>query len=299
MKIPVYFLGTSQAVPTATRNHTAILLSYANENILIDCGEGTQRQFRKMKLNPCKLTKILITHWHGDHILGLPGLFQTLALNKYNNILEIYGPRGTKRFISLILKLFIFKGKLKTKIIEIKKTSKIFENKDFYLQAFPMKHGAPCNSYSFIEKEKIRIDKDKLHHLKLRGRIIADIVKGKNIKYNGKTIRAKDLTYQQKGKIISFIFDTEINPNCFLSAKNSDLLISEAVYAEKQADLAKRYHHLTAVQAALIAKKSKARKLILAHLSQRYEHKEKILLDEARKIFKNTQIAEDLMKVEV
>ena len=80
MKTKITFLGTSQAIPTAKRNHTAVLLSYKDENILIDCGEGTQRQFRKAKLNPCKLTRILITHWHGDHVLGLPGLLQTLAL---------------------------------------------------------------------------------------------------------------------------------------------------------------------------------------------------------------------------
>jgi len=92
-KITITFLGTSQAIPTARRNHTAILLQYKAENLLIDCGEGTQRQFRKARLNPCKITKLLITHWHGDHILGIPGLLQTLLLNQYNKTLEIYGPR--------------------------------------------------------------------------------------------------------------------------------------------------------------------------------------------------------------
>jgi ribonuclease Z len=90
-KIKLTFLGTSSAVPTKSRNHPSILLQYKEQNLLFDCGEGTQRQFRKAKLNPCKLTKIFISHWHGDHILGLPGLLQTLALNGYNNVLEIYG----------------------------------------------------------------------------------------------------------------------------------------------------------------------------------------------------------------
>ena len=94
------FLGTSQAIPTKSRNHTAMLLRYEDEMILVDCGEGTQRQFRKAEINPCKLTKLLITHWHGDHILGIPGLLQTLALNNYNKTLDVYGPSGTKRFRS-------------------------------------------------------------------------------------------------------------------------------------------------------------------------------------------------------
>ena len=113
MKIPITFLGTSQAIPTAKRNHTSILLSYNSENILIDCGEGTQRQFRKAKINPCKLTKLLITHWHGDHILGIPGLLQTLALNNYNRTLEIYGPKGTKKFMNLMQQIFFKVGKIK------------------------------------------------------------------------------------------------------------------------------------------------------------------------------------------
>jgi ribonuclease Z len=105
--INVTFLGTSQAIPTAKRNHTAILVQYSGENILVDCGEGTQRQFRKAHINPCKLTKLLITHWHGDHILGIPGLFQTLLMNGYSRKLEIYGPKGTSYYIRKIIELLI------------------------------------------------------------------------------------------------------------------------------------------------------------------------------------------------
>ncbi len=91
----ITFLGTSQATPTAEKSQTAVLLTYNNENILVDCGEGTQRQFKIAGLNPCKITRILITHWHGDHVLGLPGLLQTLALNNYPRVLQVYGPKGT------------------------------------------------------------------------------------------------------------------------------------------------------------------------------------------------------------
>ena len=103
--IKLTFLGTSDSIPTEERNHTSILLTYEGENILIDCGEGTQRQIRKAKLNPCKITRILITHWHGDHVLGIPGLLQTLSMSGYNKTLYIYGPEGTKKFMKELLKI--------------------------------------------------------------------------------------------------------------------------------------------------------------------------------------------------
>ena len=93
------FLGTADAFPTAKRNHSAILFSYNGENILVDCGEGTQRQFRKAGMSPTKTTRLLISHWHGDHVLGIPGLLQTLAFQGYKKTLYIYGPKATKKFM--------------------------------------------------------------------------------------------------------------------------------------------------------------------------------------------------------
>jgi len=298
MKIPIVFLGTSQAIPTSSRNHTAMLLKYKNETILIDCGEGTQRQFRKAKLNPCKITRILITHFHGDHILGLPGLFQTLALNNYNKTLNIYGPKGISRFIPLIKKIFVFKDKLNMKINEANK--KFIETDDFYIESFSMKHGTPTNAYVFVEKDKSRIDKKKLARLNLpHSPLLGQLQKGKDIKINGKTVKAKDLIYKEKGKKIAIILDTALTNECYKAAENADLLIAEATYSEQDKDLAKENKHLTAEEAAKIAKKAKVKKLILTHISQRYQKNEKILLEEAKKIFKNTELAEDLMKIEV
>jgi len=297
-KIKITFLGTSQAIPTAKRNHTSILLTYKDQNILIDCGEGTQRQFRKAKLNPCKLTKILITHWHRDHILGIPGLLQTLSLNNYSKTLEIYGPKGTKKYLNLMYKLFVHKNKIKIKIKEISK-SKFLETPDFYIESFPMTHNTPCNSYRFVEKAKTRFNKSKLSKLALPSKLITKLAKGKTIKHKGKTIKPKNLTYQQPGKTISIILDTSINKNCISSAKNADLLIAESTYSNSELNLAEKYFHLTTSQAALIAKKAKAKKLILTHLSQRYQKNELILLKEAKKIFKQSSLADDLDILEI
>ena len=140
--VKIIFLGTADSIPSAKRNPTSILLNYNGENILVDCGEGTQRQFRKAKLNPCKVTRLLITHWHGDHVLGIPGLLQTLALSGYNKTLFIYGPEGTKEFVKRLLSTFIFRKKYQIKIEEVGQKTMFFETKDFknavkYLKQYP------------------------------------------------------------------------------------------------------------------------------------------------------------------
>jgi ribonuclease Z len=129
-KIKITFLGTSASIPTVNRNHTSIILNYKEDNILIDCGEGTQRQFRKAKLNPCKVNKLLITHWHGDHVLGLPGFFQTLALSDYNREMQIFGPKKTKEFMRNFVGIFVPVFKFKADVNEINKEGIFYEMKN-------------------------------------------------------------------------------------------------------------------------------------------------------------------------
>jgi len=296
----ITFLGTSQAIPTAKRNHTSILLKYCEDSILVDCGEGTQRQMRIAGINPCKLTKLLITHWHGDHILGIPGLLQTLALNNYNRTLEVYGPRGTRRFFEAILNMFIFHGKIKTEIKEINDDGIFLENDKFSISAYEMNHGSPCVAYSFEEKEKRRVKMDELRKIGVKpSPMIAELQKGKNITCEGKTIKADKYTFLQEGKKIVFIMDTALNANCIKIAENADLLISESTYLNELEKKAYEYKHLTARQAAEIAKRAKVKELILTHLSQRYEEMPEKILHEAQKVFKNTKIAKDFMKIEL
>ena len=302
MKIPLTFLGTSSAIPTETRNHIAMLLNYKNENILIDCGEGTQRQFRKAHINPGIITRLFITHFHGDHVFGLPGLFHTLALNNYSKTLYIYGPKGTKKFIDEIFKVFIQHKKLKYVVSEV--SGKFLKTKDFDITALPLDHDSPCNGYLFEEKDKIRIDKEKLKklHLSSKSPELAKLVQGKNIKINNKLINYKTITYKQKGKKIAIILDTSLCNNAKKLATNSDLAIIESTFLESSengATLAREYKHLTAKQAAQIAKQGNVKQLILTHISQRYEHKENLLLEETKKVFKNTVIADDFMKLEI
>ncbi|MFH1585551.1 MAG: ribonuclease Z [archaeon] len=299
MTIKITFLGTSAQIPTTQRNHTAILLTYEGENILVDCGEGTQRQFRKARLNPGKVTRLLITHWHGDHVLGIPGLLQTLSVSGYNKTLYIYGPKWTKSFIKKMISTFAFVEKFKIKVEEVK-DGKFLETKDFYLEAKSMDHGIPTNAYSFVKKGQIRIDKKKLAKSKLlAGPLLQRLKQGKDINHKGKKYLAKNLTYEEGDKKISFVLDTSINQGIVPFVKDSDLLITEASYSHTLQSKAKEHKHLTAKQAAEIAKKSGSKKLILTHISQRYEKNLQELLDEARKVFKHTHLAKDLDKFEV
>lgn len=296
-KIKLTFLGTSGAIPSAERNHTSILLTYKGENILLDCGEGTQRQFRKARLNPNKITRILITHWHGDHVLGIPGLLQTLSFSNYRKTLYIYGPRGTKKFMKELMKAFVFSGKLKMNIEEV--SGKFFETKDFYLESKKMIHGVPCHAYTFVEKGKIKINKKKLKKTKLCGPILKKLKEGRNITYNGKKYSAKNLTFEEDGRKISFVFDTSFNKNITPFVRNSSLLVCESTFGPEFKEKAAQYKHLTVKQAAEIAKKSKSRKLVLTHISSRYSKNPKKILNAAKKIFKNSVLVKDLDVVEI
>lgn len=296
-KIKIHFLGTSAQIPSVKRNHSAILLTYNEENILFDCGEGTQRQFRKAKLNPCKVTRILISHWHSDHILGIPGLLSTLALSGYNKTLYIYGPKGTREFMRDLLKMFNFQKKYEI-IVEETNGGKFYETKDFYLESEKMAHGIPTNAYSFIIKDKLRLDKKKIQKFKLpHGPLLGKLKQGKDIVYNNKKYKAKDFLYGEKGRKVSVVLDTLINERIVPFVKNSDLLICESSFSSKNSEEAKEHLHLTAKQCGEIAKKSKSKKLILTHISQRYEHNLKELLADAKKEFKNAVIAEDFSEL--
>ena len=291
--ITLTFLGTSDSIPSATRNHPAMLLNYQGENILVDCGEGTQRQFRKAKLNPCKVTRILITHWHNDHVLGLPGLLSTLSLTGYNKTMYIYGPTGTKKFMQEMLRTFAFLKNYDIKVEEV--SGKFFEGDDFYLEAKEMTHGIPSNAYNFVKEGKLRIDKKKLKKSGLPfGPLLQGLKKGKDITYEGKKFKAKDLTYSEEDRKVSFVMDTSYNEKIALFVKGAELLVSESSFTSKDEDKAKEHNHLTAMQAGKIAKKAKVGKLILTHMGSRYNKNFKEVLEDAKKEFKDCSAARDL-----
>jgi ribonuclease Z len=292
----VMFLGTSGMHPTKDRNLFSVLIRYKSENILLDCGEGTQRQMRIAGFKSPKISKILITHLHGDHINGLPGLLQNLKANQYSKRLEIYGPKGLKYLMNSIFK--IIGEKLDINVVEIK-NGIVFKEDDFYVEARELKHSTKVYGYSFIENDKRKMNLDYLKKFGLTKHVLfGDLQRGNDIVHEGKKIKVKDATNLIKGKKLSLIVDTVYCDDCVKLAKDADLLICESTFGSELKDKAKEFKHLTSVDAATIAKKAKVKKLILTHFSQRYGNTD-ILLNEAKKVFKNSFTAKDFMEIKI
>jgi len=298
-KVHLTFLGTADQIPSRARNHTSILLDFHEEHILIDCGEGTQRQFRKANLNPCKVTRILLTHWHGDHVLGIPGFLQTLAVSGYNKSLYIYGPKGTKEKMKKLLEVFNFYKTYEIKVEEIS-PGVFYEAEHFNLKAEEMEHGTPTLAYSFEMIGNTRIDKDKMRKLKLpEGPHLQKLKEGKDITYEGKKYSSKDLVYIEQNKKVSIVLDTKLNKKIIPFVKGSDIFVCEGTYSDKLKKEAEEHLHMTVKQAADVAKKSKSKKLILTHIGGRHAKEMKELLKEAQSIFPNSTLARDLDKFEI
>ena len=294
----ITFLGTSSMVPTKERNQIAVFLSYGSEGILFDCGEGTQRQFKIAGISLTKVTKVLVSHWHGDHVLGLPGLIQSLSSMDYGNKLEIYGPAGTKKRMEKMFEAFVFDKRINFDVKEVK-NGIFFENNDFQLEAYQLEHGIETLGYRFVEKDKRKIDMRKVKKFNVPvGPLLGKLQQGKAIEHNGKKIMPDDVTFVESGKTLAYITDTVLCDNCYKTADNADLLICEATYSSKLVGKSEEYGHMTAKQAAQIANKANVKQLVLIHFSARYKNTQE-LEEDARDIFDNVICAKDFMKLEL
>jgi ribonuclease Z len=292
----IIFLGTSCAVPTKDRNHATFLLTYRDEGILFDCGENVQRQLKIAGIKLTKITRILISHLHGDHVFGLPGIIYSLGLSEYNKKLTIYGPKGIKKFIENMIISTTDNARINIDIKEIG-PGKFYDGKWFKLESVKLKHKQYTLGYSFIEKDRKRINLNYIKKLGIpEGPLLGKLQEGKDITFKGKKISAAKATHPAKGKKISFIADTLMCDGAYDLAKDADLLIANSTYASKDKDKAKEHIHLTAEEAGLIASQSNTKQLILTHFSQRYKDIH-VLEQDARNVFDNSIAAKDFMKI--
>lgn len=289
-------LGTSATVPTKERNHSGYLLTYKAEGLLFDCGEGTQRQMKIAGISLSKITRIFLSHWHGDHMLGLPGLLQSMAMHQYTKELKIYGPPGSKTKFKKMLEAFESSHPIEATMHDVKE-GKFLETKDFYVEAYPLTHRIKCYGYRFVEKDKRKIKMSAVKKFAIpEGPLIGDLQEGKTITVKGKKIKPEQVSTTVKGRIFAYIADTRPNKNCHKLAKDADVMLCEASYSSEHKEKAEEYLHMTATETAQIASQSNAKKLILTHFSAR--HKDPgILEEEARTVFDNTQAAKDFMKI--
>lgn len=293
----ITFLGTASAFPTRERNHSGLLVDIGPEAFLFDCGENIQKQLRIAGISPMKISKIFISHWHGDHVLGLPGLLQSMELNGRQNPIEIYGPEETKERLHFLRKALSMQTSFPINAHEIK-TGKVFVADEFEVLAQKVTHPITCFAFAFVQKQRLRIDKDKIKKHGVVGPAAGTLAAGKDIVWEGKTIKAKDVTYVKPAKKMTYIIDAAFDPALAEFAKDSDVLICEATFDKELAEDAKKKGHMTAQQAAKLAIKSKSKQLIITHFSQRYKDVSG-LLAEAKKEFKNTLAAKDFLEIKI
>ena len=300
-QLSIIFLGTGGSWPTVKRNVTSIAVKRAGEIILFDCGEGTQRQLQKSNLSYMQISKIFITHFHGDHFLGIPGLVQTMQLNDRTTPLHIYGPRGIKKLVEQLLTLGYFKPNYQIISHEIDE-GKIVEFEGYDVHCLRVKHGVPTLAYALIEhKRPGKFDKPKALKLGIpEGPLFSKLQKGETIKLkNGKEIKPETvLGPSRKGRKIVISGDTKPVKEMIKFAKDADVLIHEATFGSELEVLSSDYGHTTASQAAEIAKKADVEKLFLVHISPRY-NENNVLEEEAKKIFKNSIVPKDFQEFEI
>lgn len=297
----IVFLGTSSTFPTKKRNHTAMLMKYGPESFLFDCGEGTQRQLRLANESPMRITKILITHWHGDHVLGIPGLFQSFVMNNRREPVEIYGPRDSKKIFWGIIKAFGVRPDFKINVTEItaSKPKQVAKGEGYQIFGIELKHRIPVVGFSFVEDSKIRINTNYTKKFGLtKDPVLKKLQARKDIMWRGKKIKASAATYVVKGKKLTIVMDSEPIDKIVTLAKDSDLFICEGTFSNKIKDKAAERGHMTVKDAAKLAKKARAKKLVLTHFSQRYSSTAE-LSKEARSIFPETIMAKDFMTISI
>ncbi|WP_407379692.1 ribonuclease Z [Methanobrevibacter sp.] len=295
----ITFLGTSSAVHSYSRSHPSIALKAFGETILFDCGEGTQRQLIYAKISPMKISKIFITHYHGDHILGIPGLLQSMNFRGRESKLTIYGPRGLDNLRQAIACLGFPNFDFPVEWIEID-SGTIIENEEYVIKAQKVKHNTLTLAYSVEELKKPRFLREKAIELGVpEGPAFGKLHKGIPVEVDGEIIQPQQvLGPPRKGHKITYSGDTIPCEEMIEFAHDSSILIHESTYKLEDRDKAELHAHSTSADAANIALQSHSKELILTHISTRYVDISD-LLKEAKEIFENTKIAKDLMKVEL
>ena len=300
-QLSIIFLGTGGGWPTIKRNVSSIALKRGSEIILFDCGEGTQRQFQKSSLSYMQISKIFITHFHGDHFLGLPGLVQTMQLNDREKPLHIYGPKGMKNLTYQLLSLGYFKPAYEIVSHEVN-SGDILRFDGYNIGAMSVKHSVPVLAYCLKENKRPgKFYKSKALKLGIpEGPLFSKLQRGKSItlKDGRKITPDKVLGPPRTGRKIVISGDTRPYNKLIDFSKNADVLIHEAMFDSELEDVAKEKGHATALEAAEIAKKANVEKLFLTHISPRYLDR-RVLENDAKKEFKNVLIAKDFQEFEV
>ena len=303
MKFEVTILGCGSATPTLRHGPTSQLLEHDSHLFLIDCGEGTQLQLRRFKIRFAKINHIFISHNHGDHCLGLPGLISTLHLLGRNRALFVYCQDGLKEAVEQQLKISHSRLRFEINWHTLDSTEKrlIFENKKLEVFSFPLSHRVPCCGFLFAEKPKPRnIKSEYITKYNIPVARIRQIKAGSDYTLeDGTVISNSELTYQaEPAASYAFCSDTAYLTRTAEFIRSVDLLYHESTFLESEIERAEFTFHSTAKQAAQVAKEAKAKKLVLGHYSARYRDMQ-AFKDEAMQVFSHVELADEGMTIPV
>jgi len=296
----IVVLGSGGSWPSPLRNVSAIAIKMGPEVILLDCGEGTQRQFMISPLSFMDITKIFITHFHGDHFLGLPGLMQSMGFNDRKKPITIFGPEGIEDLMHALLRLGYFKPSYDIYVKTLRK-GEVLDFDKYYVKTERAKHVVPCLAYSVEEKMRPgKFNLEKAKSLRLpEGPLYQKLQKGKTVIHNGNEIKPEMVMGPpRQGRKIVYSGDTLPTEELIEFAKGCDVLLHDGTVDSSLEEKANEYGHSSARQAAMVAKKCGAKTLILTHISPRYEEMD-ALEEDAKKIFENVLVAKDFLEYEV
>ncbi len=302
MNLRVVFLGTTGSIPTVQRNLPAIAIQRKGELIMFDCGEGVQRQMIRAGIGFHRKTKVFITHMHGDHVLGLPGIFQTMSLLERERKLEVYGPPGIKAFVEATQQTVQFTLTFPIEVFEIEDAGTVCEEREYEIHAIWVDHVVPTLAYALTEKSRPgRFHPEKAKALGApEGPLWSKLQRGSAVELpNGRVARPEEvLGPPRPGRKIVYTGDTRPMENLTEFAEKADLLIHDATFDDELWERAREDGHSTSSQAAETAKRAGAKRLVLTHISARYKDPS-ILLEQAKKIFPRVEVAEDFMKIDI
>ncbi|QLL68310.1 ribonuclease Z [Lactobacillus johnsonii] len=303
----IQFLGTSAGQPSKSRNVscTALkLLDELNEVWLFDVGEATQHQILKTNIRPRKVTRIFISHTHGDHIFGLPGFLSSRSFQGDGGPLTIYGPAGIEQFVQTSLRVSKTRVSYPIKYVVLKEDGLIFENDIFAVYTARLDHRVPSFGFRVVEKPRpgeLLMDKVAEYNVP-NGPLLGELKAGKTITLSdGQKLDGRDFLGEERpGRIVTIIYDTRPTKNIGELADNADVLVHESTFDGGEEKMAHRYFHSTCLDAARVARDHNVGELYLTHISARYTGRAGRQLEhDARKIFKHTHLANDLDNFEI
>ena len=265
-------LGTASQVPTRSRNHNGYLLRWEADGILFDPGEGTQRQMQFAGVTASQIGRICITHFHGDHCLGLPGVLQRLSLDQVPHLVEAYYPAENREVFDRLRYAALYSDdSLRLEERPVTGDGTVGQGPAFRLEARQLSHTVPAVGYRLAEPDGRRMLPDKLAAAGIAGPDVGRLQRDGRLRAEHGLVRIDQVSEPRPGQRFAFIMDTRLCDAAFELADQADMVVCESTFAQADASLAHDYGHLTAAQAGRIAAEARARLLVLTHFSQRYD----------------------------